>query len=306
MNQSLPPTVCLDGTAIRRIREEKKLTQLYMAKVVGVTTDTISRWENNRYPSIKKENALRLAEALEVSIEDILEGKTGECPLSDRPRTSRRPFYLAFLALLVLIALAGLHFFFDRQEVFETGFIVERLLPKYAAPGSIIPVRVQLRTEGEKEGFVLREHFPQGWKLIEANPPASSLDNEHGTVRWIIKSGESPRLIAYLIKVEAGAELGKEASFRGEVVVRLEGSSTPIPVSGTAQMQVAPFQWADLNGDNRIDDCEMLEASDIVDEIKGVHIDWNQLEEIWDAGSYRWDKQQRRFFPVRFLPQPSG
>jgi hypothetical protein len=106
--------------------------------------------------------------------------------------------------------------------------------------------------------------------------------------------------------VEPGAELGKEASFRGEVVVRLGGSSTPIPVSGTAQIQVSPFQWADLNGDNRIDDCEMLEASDIVDEIKGVHIDWNQLEEIWDAGSYRWDDQQRRFFPVRFLPQPSG
>ena len=37
--------VRLDGSAIRRIREEQKLTQFYIAKVVGVTTDTVSRWE---------------------------------------------------------------------------------------------------------------------------------------------------------------------------------------------------------------------------------------------------------------------
>jgi DNA-binding transcriptional regulator YiaG len=37
------PLVAIDGAAARRIREEKKLTQLYVASVVGVTTDTISR-----------------------------------------------------------------------------------------------------------------------------------------------------------------------------------------------------------------------------------------------------------------------
>jgi transcriptional regulator with XRE-family HTH domain len=79
MPQMLPPTVCLDGATARRIREAKQLTQLYVSKVVGVTTDTISRWENNRYPSIKRENALRLAEALEVPVEEVLQNGTGEC-----------------------------------------------------------------------------------------------------------------------------------------------------------------------------------------------------------------------------------
>ena len=67
------PMVNIDGARIRRIREEKGLTQLYVATVVGVTTDTISRWENRRYPNIKKENALKLAEALEAQLADIID-----------------------------------------------------------------------------------------------------------------------------------------------------------------------------------------------------------------------------------------
>ena len=45
--------VKIDGARVRRLREQKGLTQLYVATAVQVTTDTISRWENKRYPSIK-------------------------------------------------------------------------------------------------------------------------------------------------------------------------------------------------------------------------------------------------------------
>ena len=65
--------VKIDGSRVRSLREAKGLTQLYIATVVEVTTDTISRWENKRYPSIKEENGLKLAEALEVTLDDILE-----------------------------------------------------------------------------------------------------------------------------------------------------------------------------------------------------------------------------------------
>ena len=63
--------VKIDGSKVRSLREAKGLTQLYIATVVGVTTDTISRWENKRYPSIKEENALKLAESLEVSLDEM-------------------------------------------------------------------------------------------------------------------------------------------------------------------------------------------------------------------------------------------
>ena len=71
--QGGPVMIRIDGSKIRQIREQKGLTQLYVATAVDVTTDTVSRWENKRYPSIKKENGQKLAEALEVELEAILE-----------------------------------------------------------------------------------------------------------------------------------------------------------------------------------------------------------------------------------------
>ena len=66
-NEHQTSTVCLDGGEVKRQRELHGLTQLYVSKVVGVTTDTISRWENNRYPTIRRENAINLADALETA-----------------------------------------------------------------------------------------------------------------------------------------------------------------------------------------------------------------------------------------------
>jgi DNA-binding transcriptional regulator YiaG len=46
--------VKIDGSKVKQLREQNGLTQLYVATAVQVTTDTISRWENKRYPTIKK------------------------------------------------------------------------------------------------------------------------------------------------------------------------------------------------------------------------------------------------------------
>ncbi len=73
MDQASSNTVRIDGDRIKAIRLEKGLTQLYLASFVGVTTDTISRWENRKIPSIKRENAIKLAEALEVSLDEIIQ-----------------------------------------------------------------------------------------------------------------------------------------------------------------------------------------------------------------------------------------
>ena len=306
MSNELPPTVCLNGVAVRRIREEKKLTQLYVSKVVGVTTDTISRWENNRYPSIKRENALRLAEALEVSVKEILEP---ECPEESDPVEQKalpsRPLLKYLLPIFVLGIIIGSFLYYHHRQVPESGLSAERVLPHYAAPGSLIPVRVRLENEAKMKGFILRERFPPGWKLIEANPPPSSLDNEVGTSRWIIKPGETNKIVSYLLKVAPGIEMGKEARFSGEIVANPDGRSAPSSLSGDDRLQIGPYQWADQNGDNVIDDGEMLQASDTVDEMKGVHMDWKLLENIWDAGGYRWDAGHKRFVPEKKISPPA-
>ncbi len=300
MDKGLPPTVCLNGVAVRTTREEKKLTQLYVSKVVGVTTDTISRWENNRYPSVKRENALRLAEALEVSVEQILQPRGEECIPEESPSGEKRhAARLIWVAVVVGLVLVGGYFYFSHRSAPVAGPQAQRLLPNYAAPGSVVPIRVRVKTAPGMKGFILREHFPSGWKLIEANPPPSSLDNEIGTVRWILKPGATKPLISYLLKVAPKARIGKVGQFKGEVVASPDGSNAPASVGGASRLRIAPYQWADQNGDDVIDDGEILQAYDIVDEMKGVHLDWKLLKSIWDAGAYRWDKERRRFVPEK-------
>lgn len=293
MNDYLPPTVCLDGAAIRRIREEKKLTQLYVAKVVGVTTDTVSRWENNRYPTIKRENVMRLAEALEVPFEEILQGAGGEpsVPASPAPR---RMLAVWLVAAGLLLALAVFLLFRGRPAVMA-GIAAERLLPPHAGAASVLPVRIRLQLEGEGKGFILRERFPPGWRLVEASPPPSSIDQEQGTARWIIRSGE-PRTIAYLLRLPATATPGV-GTFRGEIIAGGDGRHQPVAVGGGVQVKVAPYLWADVNADQVIDDGEMLQASYLFDEMKDVAMDWKELEAIWDAGGYQWDSRRQAFIP---------
>jgi len=305
--RELPLTISIDGAAIRRIREEKKLTQLYVAKVVGVTTDTISRWENNRYPTIKRENVLRLGEALEVPIEQILQPANDEAPsavLESKPVTGRR--YRLVVGCIVFLILVVLLLFnlYRKGAPLPPPVSATRLLPGHSAPGNVVPVRVHLEIAAEDKGYILREHIPAGWKLIDASPPPSSLDNEDGSARWIVKPGENRSVITYLVRIDAQASIGQQGVFRGEVVASSEGQSAPSSVAGDGQLMVAPFLWADLDSDGVISDAEMLEASDAVEEMSGVHIDWKHLEALWDAGRYRWDAEKMQFLPVRAHAQP--
>ncbi len=298
MPENLPPTVCLDSASVRRIREAKKLTQLYVAKVVGVTTDTISRWENNRYPSIKRENALKLAEALEVEVGELLQQATEESPSTPPEVDERTPSVIKFLPLLgVLIVLVALYFSYHRQEEPGPALVANRVLPSFAAPGGIVPVRVRLDTATETKGFILREHFPPGWKLIEANPPPSSLNNEDGTARWIVKPGEARPAIVYLVRVSSSAKMDSVGTFSGEIVANPNSNNAPTTILGMTNITIGPYLWADLNGDGHVDDSEMLSASDTFDEMKGVHLDWSQLEDIWDAEGYHWNPKKEVFVP---------
>ena len=77
IEQQIKPMVLIDGAKVKELREKQGLTQLYMATVVGVTTETISRWENRRYPSIKGDNAEKLAGAFGLSLVGLLSAPVG-------------------------------------------------------------------------------------------------------------------------------------------------------------------------------------------------------------------------------------
>ncbi len=296
----ITPTVAIDGAALKRVREEQKLTQLYVSKVVGVTTDTISRWENNRYPAMRRDNALKLAEALEVNLEELIYKPAP--PPETQPATSARLPWLVTgaLTVLLLIAIALLAYRNTTPSPAPATVTAERLLPNSAAPGTLIPIQVHLTHRAENTGFILREYLPKGWKLIQSSPPASSIDNDSGIARWIVKAGDNRERIVYLAQVNHQAKSGNDGVFQGEVVAG-SGEGQAVPTQGAGRIAVRPFHWADQNGDKVIDDTEMLQASYTVDEMSGVHIDWLELERLWSAGGYRWHDTLQKFVPAKPL-----
>jgi len=290
-------TVCLDSSEVKRIREELKLTQLYVSKVVGVTTDTISRWENNRYPTIRRENALKLAEALDTPLADILQKPAEEIAPPENAGSNRSLLVWVTILSMTLLVLVGYYFYYGHSPIPPAAVTAERLLPGFACPGSVIPVQVTMTPRTDNSGVIVREYFPKGWKIIEADPPASSLDNVNGIARWIVKAGDDSDRIVYLVKVDPQAKVDSEAGFQGEIVASRQGNQFAVPVLGKSKVVVAPIHWADIDGNGRIDDGEMLEASFTIEDMAGVHIDWNDLEKLWSAGSYTWNKKQGKFLP---------
>ena len=296
--------ISLDATEVRRIREQQKLTQLYVSKVVGVTTDTISRWENNRYPSIRRENALRLAEALNVALEDIVQKSMEEAVEPSSGVSRQRLMIMLFgIGLFCLACLAVLYVLLTDQPAPLTEVTARRLLPNYAAPGGTIPVQIALTYRTEEGGVILKEYFPKGWKIVQADPPASSLDNVNGVARWIIKGGDERRKrVVYLLDVAAAPGAGEVASFTGEIVSGSEKNQSSVSVQGEGTISLAPVHWADADADGTIDDGEMLQASFTLEDMAGVYVDWDALEALWDAGRYSWNNQEKKFLPQ--LNQP--
>ena len=125
-DKSLLASIAIDGAAIKTIRETKKLTQLYVASVVGVTTDTISRWENNRYPTIRRDNAEKLATALEVRLAEILLQEVVAAVEETAPpgEPARRNRSAIVCASLALVLAAGVAFFFFNPSATTTAAAV--------------------------------------------------------------------------------------------------------------------------------------------------------------------------------------
>ena len=296
-----PPTVAIDGNVIRRIREEKRLTQLYIAKVVGVTTDTVSRWENNRYPTILRDNALKLAEGLEVDLAEILKKEeVADNPDAEMSRKSKKQNWIYFL-LLFGVTLAALVFLLLPPDPPSAVPVLQakRFLPPFAAPGSRILIQVKLSAEKPLRGMILKETFPPRWHLIESEPVVSHLDADTGVARWIFRKPLLKTAVYYILEVPEGIEPGSDLTISGELIANPEGQRSSALVQSVGTMQLEPFHWTDKNGDWIIDDLEILELSDLTEEAQSLNLDWDLIEMIWETGAYRWDNGTKNFTPVQ-------
>ncbi len=300
-------SVAVDGTALRRIREEKRLTQLYVSKVVGVTTDTVSRWENNRYPTIRRDNALKLAEALEVDLEEILKKdvQVQSAPEYQSLKSIIRRF--SPLVVLGLFVLLLVWFFLPQRDVpFDPKLQAQRLLPLHVAPGHELLVQLVLSTEAPLKGMILKEEFPSGWKFISSEPEATSVDIAAGVARWIFRNPETPLHVYYRLGVPQDVQSDMKIAVSGELIANPDGQQFVLPVSADQQTRIRPFHWADTNANYVIDDMEILIFSELTENTSELDEEWYLVEQIWHSGSYRWDKDAYRFVPTYVEESPAA
>ncbi len=296
-----PPSVAIDGESVRRIREEKRLTQLYVSKVVAVTTDTVSRWENNRYPTIMRDNALKLAEALEVDLIDILkqEEETVATDTSNLVEKTNINKWI-YILLFICVALLGLFFIIKQSNSPSIPVLqAKRVLPTYVAPGSRVLIQAELSAEKPLKGMILKETFPPGWNFLESQPVTSHLDTKAGIARWIFRKPLLKTRVYYLLEVPEDIQPSSDLKITGELIANPEGQHFSTLLQSVGTMQVKPFHWADRNGDQIIDDVEILELSDLTEEAESLHLDWDLIETIWETGAYRWAADKKQFIPVQ-------
>lgn len=283
MTRPPPPTLRLDGDKVRRVREAKGLTQLYVAEVVGVSVDTVSRWENNRTASVRRENAEALARALEVDLAEILPGEPEARP--DAP--GRRGVRWAAGGVGVAAVVLGVAWWLWGANGPVRAW---RDLSPYCPPGSRIPVRIEVETGAKR--VVVRERIPPGWRFEGSVPPPSQGPGPDGTVRWILTVRQGRARIGYVVRAPEGPE-GSAHRFAGTVVAGRRAS--PRPIRGEGRIDLEYVHWADLDADFAISDAEVLSALERLDAVEGLELSTEDLRALWGAPEYDWDRDRGAF-----------
>jgi transcriptional regulator with XRE-family HTH domain len=304
-DQNNNPMIRIDGTRAKEIREKKGLTQLYVATAVEVTTETISRWENRRYPSVKAENAEKLAEALEVDLADIIESQapTSDSPEADQPAAPtmpklpsplRRHLSAIILVIMIVVALQAVRYI-SQQKAPDVTVTAMRTMPAHVPAGQQFPVLLTVEVSKEVSfSLLVREALPPGCLVISTVPDHTSLDKNSGMLKWVSRLEGKSRTFAYLLRSpEVPDNINLELLFKGKV---LAGQLSLSPeITGDQRLRISNFHWADQNSDNRIDDEEVLAVYDLYSEIQGLAIDRDLIDEIWASGGYRWDGKGGRY-----------
>jgi transcriptional regulator with XRE-family HTH domain len=300
--------VKIDGAKIKQLREQQGLTQLYLATAVEVTTDTISRWENRRYPSIKKDNGLKLAEALNVSLKDILEDipappeekeQPGAPPqLQEIVSVARGPqkgrsgikksWPLLILSGTLFAIIVAFGWYFVRFPP-AGSLIAERIVPAHVIDGQPFPVIIQVTGAPDKDtALIIKETLASGL-TVHATSPAVNGGLKNNQIKWLKKIRDKAFFV-YVTSV-TGKE-GDTVIFNGTAAI---SSDPEASITGNNSLTIGHFHWADRNKDNTISDDEILAVYDQYSDITDIDFNIDLIEEIWLGSAYRWDAAAARF-----------
>lgn len=309
-------SIKIDGNKIRALREQKELTQLYVATVVEVTTDTISRWENKKYSAIKPENAAKLAETLGVELEAILEEEepveveAHEESVSDSEQSTPPPepipaqkspnkkswrlwLWIAAIAL-ALIVLALVLFFLPGTKTPTVEAV--RTLPGHTAPNVAFPVIIRLEADSPVEVPILLREEINGDAIALGIEPKKEQQFQHRP-RWIGHLNEGRAAFLYMVRPSATLKPGESLLFSGDCVAGSEQKREGV-VRGEDQVVIELYHWADEDKNYSITDNEILDAYEQFTFPGGPQVDFSEVELLWLAGKYRWDEKLLGFVPV--------
>ncbi len=299
--------VKIDGSKIKSLREQQELTQLYLATAVGVTTDTISRWENKRYPTIKKENGEKLAEALDVPLEELLENVEEEITQEDTRQNIASPapsglgerthFSIknAILLLLLVGLLAGGLFILLPQNNIEIS--CKRIMPEHAAPNAPFPVMIKIQSKTKQDLPILIREELSGEAAAKSSGATGEQKDFGQSPRWIGTLDKGQAQFIYMVTPNKTITINTSISFSGEIRSR-KGQDISSVIEGSTSIHITPYHWADTNQDYTISDNEILLAYEIFSSPGESGIDFSTLEKLWLAGHYTWEKAEATFEPV--------
>ena len=297
--------VRISGAEVRRLREEQELTQLYLATGVGVTTETISRWERKEAPTVKKENGLKLAEALGVGLEEILapvesvpeeRDESGELqgeksPPSVSPQAAFRKKTVWAVGALLLISLLFLFFLRSGEEVVQLS--ARRIMPAHVVGGHPFPVVIAVTFEsGKNASLLVKEQLPTGFRVLRTVPQATVADGN--LLKWIDKNGSGERIFGYLAVFDQEVVAEDSFPFSGSLLIR-QWSRSAVQVTGRSRIRLLPHHWADTDRNNIIDDEELLAVYDDFGRVEDLGVDVEEVESIWMGSGYRWDAAAGEF-----------
>ncbi|MBU0682193.1 MAG: helix-turn-helix domain-containing protein [Proteobacteria bacterium] len=292
--QSNTAMVRIDGSLVRQLREEKGLTQLYLATAVGVTTDTISRWENRHYQSVKMDNARRLANALEVELKVILEVEEEpgqsvapeiEMPLPIAGSGKRKTTVLLFAFALFFVVLYLFFYSSHKEPVPEVSLSATRKIPSHAMPGYPFPVVIVVEAPSSTPlSVVIKESLPANIQVTSSSAFLQPLAKAE--LKWIVKHLAGRQRFGYM----ATAQGAEPVHFHGSVHTRA-GQGKEVVVGGRQSLAMAPFHWADSNQDGIISDDEILVVYDDFDDVAGLTVDVELVEDMWMGSRYSWNQE---------------
>jgi transcriptional regulator with XRE-family HTH domain len=302
--------VKVDGAKIKHLRESQGLTQLYLATAVQVTTDTISRWENKKYPTIKRENGVKLAEALNVELDDLLlievfttlnESSASTSSVEDvsplpipppQHTSSSKRMIIGFFALGVFL-FCGYVVWHSLTPPPDPRIFAERDLPHHSIPGQPFPVLIRVSgiTADKPATVIIKENLPNGAKILKIAPDNSGGAMKKETVKWL-KKIDGSTTFAYVASITG--EDNNTFAFNGNASVSGD-SSTPAIIGGNNTILLGTYHWADTDQDGRINDNEILAVHERYKEIEGIDVDIETIEAIWLGSGYNWNPKTKSF-----------